>query len=349
MSKICLLGDTHFGVRSDSRAFIDYYRKFYEEVFFPYLIENGIKEIYQLGDLFDRRKYVNFLSLAECRDYFFDKIKQHGMHLHVLIGNHDIFWRESLSINSPNLLLKDYDNITLYQEPTTINIDNLRVDIVPWICKENEEEVFSFLKKSKSDICLGHFEISGFQMYKGVDSHDGLSPEIFKKYDHVFSGHYHHRSSNGNITYVGTPMEHTWADFEDPRGFHIFDTGTRELEFVQNPFTIFTKIYYDDTKEVSIPDSSNKHLKLIVVNKTDYYKFDQFVEKLEASNPLELKIIEDMSEFEAEALGADDVDLEDTLTLLSQYVDNLDTDADKNRIKTLMKTLYVEAQNYEQD
>lgn len=347
MSKVCLLGDAHFGVRSDSRAFIDFFRKFYEEVFFPYLVKNNIEEIYQLGDLFDRRKYINFLSLAECRDYFFDKIKQHGMRLHVLIGNHDIFWRESLSINSPNLLLNDYENITLYQEPTTIKIDNLDVDVVPWICKENEEAVFSFLKQSRSSICLGHFEISGFQMYKGVESHDGMSPEIFKKYDHVFSGHYHHRSSSGNITYVGTPMEHTWADFEDPRGFHIFDTNTKALEFIQNPFTIFSKVYYDDSKEISVPDCTNKHVKLIVVNKTDFHKFDRFVEKLEASNPLELKIIEDMSEFEAEALGTDDVDLEDTLTLLSQYVENLDTDADKNRIKSLMKTLYVEAQAYE--
>lgn len=350
--KICLLGDTHFGVRSDSKAFIEYYRKFYENVFFPYLLKNNIKDIYQLGDLFDRRKYVNFLTLAECRDYFFDKIKQYGMHLHVLVGNHDIFWRESLSVNSPDLLLKDYDNITLYQEPTTIKIDNLTVDVVPWICKENEAEAFSFIKNSKSDMCLGHFEIAGFQMYKGVDSHDGISPEIFKKYDFVFSGHYHHRSSNGNITYVGTPMEHTWADFDDPRGFHIFDTSARELEFIQNPFNIFHKIYYDDSlgvnKLADLTFIKDSHIKLIVVSKTDFYQFDKFVEILEQNNPLELKIIEDLSEFEAEALGDETVDVEDTLTLLSQYVDAIETEADKERIKGLMKTLYLEAQDYEQ-
>ena len=142
----------------------------------------------------------------------------------------------------------------------------------------------------------------------------------------------------------------TWADFDDLRGFHIFDTSTKELEFIENPYNIFSKLYYDDTKDIEydVNDFENKHLKLIVVNKTDFYKFDQFVEKIYQSNPLELKIIEDMSEFEAEALGSEEVDLEDTLTLLSQYVDNLDTDADKDRIKTLMKTLYVEAQNYEE-
>ena len=83
----------------------------------------------------------------------------------------------------------------------------------------------------------------------------------------------------------------------------------------------------------------------MVVNKTDYYKFDQFVDKIYKSNPLELKIIEDLSEFESTALDDDEVNLEDTLSLLSHYVDNIETDADKDKIKTIMKTLYVEAQN----
>jgi hypothetical protein len=144
----------------------------------------------------------------------------------------------------------------------------------------------------------------------------------------------------------------TWADYDDARGFHIFDTGTRELEFIENPNHIFTKIYYDDEKvdpsTVDISQYANQHIKLIVVNKKDYYKYDQFIERLYKVNPLELKIIEDLSEFESDALGDQEIDLEDTVTLLSQYVDSLETEADKERIKTLMKTLYVEAQNYEE-
>lgn len=349
--KVCILGDTHFGVRSDSKTFIDYYRKFYDDFFFPYLVSNKITEIYQLGDLFDRRKFINFLTLAEARDYFFDKAKKHGIHIHVLIGNHDIFWKESLQINSPDLLLKDYDNITLYTKPTTVKIEGVPVDIIPWICKDNEEEIHQFIKESKSKMCFGHFEISGFQMYKGIDNHDGISPKTFKKYDMVLSGHYHHRSSAGNIVYVGTPMEHTWMDCEDDKGFHLLSTGTKELEFIKNPYTIFKKIYYDDTKKVeSIPDCSNQYLKLIVVNKTDFVKFERFIESLYKMNPLELKIVEDYSEYETQGTLLDDeVNLQDTYTLLNHHVDDLDTQADKTRIKTLMKTLYVEAQNFIQN
>lgn len=349
MTKVVILGDTHFGVRSDSKHFTDFYRKFYTEVFFPYLKDNNIKEIYQLGDLFDRRKYVNFYTLSECRDYFFDVIQSLGITLHVLVGNHDIFWRESLSVNSPDLLLKDYNNIILHDKPTEVKVGCLTFDVIPWICKENEEACYNFISNSNNQYCMGHFEIAGFQMYKGIDSHDGISPEIFKKYNLVLSGHYHHRSRIGSIQYVGTPMEHTWADFEDARGFHILDTNTREMEFIQNPYTMFTKLYYDDTKEVvyNSADFENKHLKLIVVNKTDYYAFDQFVEKIYKANPLELKIIEDLSEFETTTPDDNDIDLEDTMTLLSQYVDGIETEANKDKIKTIMKTLYVEAQNWE--
>jgi hypothetical protein len=93
---------------------------------------------------------------------------------------------------------------------------------------------------------------------------------------------------------------------------------------------------------------ASQHVKLVVVNKKDFYKYDLFIERLYKVNPLELKIIEDLSEFENDSLGEQEIDLEDTVTLLSHYVENLDTDADKERIKTLMKMLYVEAQNWEE-
>jgi DNA repair exonuclease SbcCD nuclease subunit len=348
--KICLLGDTHFGVRNDSKAFHAYYEKFYSNNLFPYLKENNIDTIIQLGDLFDRRKYINFHSLSESRRYFFDPIEDAGIKLITLIGNHDIFWKESINVNSPDLLLKDYGNITIFQKPGKIVIDNISFDIIPWICKENESIISSFINESTSDYCIGHFEISGFQMMKGIDNHEGFDRKYFKQYNQVFSGHFHTKSSEGNINYLGTPYELTWNDESDPKGFFIFDTSTKHLEFIKNPYTIFTKFYYND--ETTDPDSINvdvflnQHVKLIVVKKKDFHKFDQFVERIYRQDPIELKIIEDFSEFESEALD-DSINLEDTMTLLSEYVDSVDTDANKDRLKTLLKTLYVEAQHYE--
>ena len=352
MTKIALVTDTHFGARSDSIPFDNFFRRFYDETFFPEIDKRGIKTIFHLGDCFDRRKYINFNTLSSCRDYFFDAAKQRGIEIVMIVGNHDTFFKNTNNVNSPGLLLSDYDNVTAYSGPVEYSIDGTSILLMPWICTDNYNECMEAMKVSNSQVLFGHFEIAGFQMYKGHENDEGFNPKIFEKFDLVCSGHFHHRSSNGNINYLGNPYELTWADFEDPRGFHIFDTSERSLEFIQNPFSIFSKVYYDDEKvdpsTVDVSQYANQHIKLIVVNKKDYYKFDQFIERLYKVNPLELKIIEDLSEFEADAMVDQEMDLEDTVTLLSQYVDSLETDADKDRIKTLMKTLYVEAQNYEE-
>lgn len=346
--KICLLGDTHFGVRNDSKSFHKYYEKFYDTLF-DYIDQNNIEYILQLGDLFDRRKYINFLTLAESKRYFFERAYAKGIRIVALLGNHDIFWKESLSVNSPELLLEQYNNITIIHHPKTISINGVSIDMVPWICKENEQEISEFIRTSSSDICLGHFELAGFDMMKGIPNHEGTDAKFLTKYKKVFSGHYHTASSKGNITYLGTPYELTWIDYGDPKGFYILDTETLDVEFIKNELTMFYKIYYNDTEDVKIDlkELEEKIIKLIVVNKTDYKKFDSLVENIYKQNPTELKIIEDLSEFETSAVD-DNLNLEDTMTLLSEYVDGLETDADKQRLKTLLRELYVEAHDYEE-
>jgi hypothetical protein len=339
---IALLGDTHFGVRSDSKEFNAFYKKFYTNIFFPYLKENNIKTVYQLGDLFDRRKYVNFFTLSECREYFFDVLQDNGIDFHVLLGNHDIFWKESLGVNSPELLLKDYKNITVYNSPTTVG----DIDFIPWICEENEKDILNFIKKSKSKYCMGHYEIQGFEMSKGVEGTQGVSPSIFKNYTQVFSGHYHTRSYKGNIMYAGTPMEHTWADCDDPRGFHIWNPENNDIKFVENPYTIHCKHFYDESKKVTdYSIFTEKYVKVIIENKKDFAKFDKFIEEVYNHNPLEVKVMEDMIEFNNRNDNITNV--EDVFTLLTKYVDGLDTDADKEKIKLVMKDLYEKAQEVE--
>ena len=141
MSKFIILGDTHFGVRGDSLKFHKYYEKFYTDFFFPYMDQHNIKKIYQLGDLFDRRKFINFNTLQECKRYFFDELKSRGIQLITLLGNHDIFWKESLSVNAQSLILGEYDNIMAIDKPIRVHEDNASIDLIPWICKENENDI----------------------------------------------------------------------------------------------------------------------------------------------------------------------------------------------------------------
>lgn len=349
--KVAIITDQHFGARNDSVAFLDFFEKFYDNIFFPKLEEQNITTVLILGDTFDRRKYVNFYSLQRAKKMFFDKLAVRDIEVYMLAGNHDTYYKNTNDINSPDLLLAEYGNIKVLDYPSTIILnDGTKVCMMPWICPENYVESMDVLKTTKAEICMGHFEIAGFAMYRGMESHDGLSKDIFNKFDLVFSGHYHHRSSNENIHYLGNPYELTWQDYNDPRGFHLFDTEGRKLEFVYNSYTMFARVEYDDKEKEPVDldslDLKYKFIKLVVVNKTDYYKFDKFIQKLYTKGCAEIKIIEDLSEFEDGEIG-EEINLEDTVSVLSHYIDSVQTDVDKEQIKTYMRVLYNEAVNVE--
>ena len=349
--KVAIITDQHFGARNDSIAFLDYFEKFYNDVFFPTLAEHNISTVLVLGDTFDRRKYVNFYALQRAKEMFFDRLANAGITVHMLAGNHDTYFKNTNDVNSPDLLLREYTNINVIDHPATIYVDETPICMMPWICPENYQDSIDTIKDTKAEICMGHFEIAGFAMYRGMESHDGLSKETFDKFDMVFSGHYHHKSDDGHIYYVGNPYELTWQDYNDPRGFHLFDLGSRELAFIRNPFSMFARVEYNDKEQDPIDldslDLQGKYVKLVVVNKTDYYKFDRFTQKLYNKGCHDIKVVEDMSEFNEGGLEDESINLEDTLSVLGHYVDSVETDLDKEKIKSYMRALYTEAVNIE--
>lgn len=358
--KIAVLGDTHFGMRNDSHHFHDYYRAFYQDVFFPYLTDNNIKVVVQTGDMFDRRKFVNFNSLHLAKGYFFDEFVKRDIKMYTYVGNHDIYYKNTLKVNSIELLLQDYidkKHITVFTEPSTITLDNTAIDIIPWICQDNEAQCKAFISNTTSQICFGHFEISGFSMEKGFVCVDGMNRQDLARYEIVISGHFHHRSTDGHINYVGSPGEMTWADHEDQRGFHVFDTDTRELTFIKNPYNMFFKIPYNDTEEtldsVAQKDFSglaNTYVKVIVQAKTNAVLFDKFMIKIYEQHPIDVNIIEDFSEYNSlSSLMDDGVDQsDDTTTILDKYIDGVEFGGvDKDKLKNIMRNVYNEAHSME--
>ena len=356
--KIAVITDQHFGARNDSTHFLDYYEKFYKDTFFPTLDSNDINTVLILGDTFDRRKYVNFYSLKRTKEMFFDELAKRNIQVHMLAGNHDTYFKNTNEVNSVRLLLKEYNNINVIDEPTTIWLDEEKYPIcmIPWVCPENHEESMFVLSDTDADICMGHFEIAGFAMHRGMPSQEGLSRDIFKRFDVVFSGHYHHRSNQDNIRYLGNPYELTWQDYNDARGFHLFDLSDRSLEFVENPNVMFHRITYDD-KENSITEITSKDLskytntyvKVVVVNKTNPYLFDKFMTNLYDVNPIDVTIAEDFADL-TEGVEDDMInEAEDTITIINKFVDGIQEEhIDNDKLKTVLKELYVEALNQEQ-
>ena len=355
--KIALITDQHFGGKGDSNLFNDYIKQFYTNQFIPYLKDHNIDTIVDLGDTFDRRKYVNFAILDKVREYYFDVLAEENITLHSIVGNHSTYYRNTNKVNSSYLLYGHYDNISTYPEAATINIDGTSIDLIPWINSENYESTMEFINNSKSQIALGHLEVEGFAMYKNYVSGTGIKPSIFNRYEFVASGHYHHKSSKGNIHYLGAPYEITWNDYDDPKGFHIFDTETRKAEFIQNDYRLFEKIYYDDEnyendyKNMNTKFYKNKIVKLIVENKTQVPLFESFLDRMYKSDPADLIIYEDLSEYTARYEGPQDEDLEigNTATFLEEYVDSMPIDdskmSERTKIKKLLQVLYDEALN----
>tara|TARA_Y100000996_G_scaffold299679_1_gene237471 strand:- start:3561 stop:4637 length:1077 start_codon:yes stop_codon:yes gene_type:complete len=351
--KLALINDTHFGARNDSLAFNHYFFKFYDEVFFPYLEENNINTLVHLGDIVDRRKFINYNTLRDFREKFVYRLGRMNIDTHVIVGNHDTYWKNTNEINSMTELFSSFDGKHepwVYSNPKEVEFDGLSILMLPWINDANKDQSVEMLKSASSPIIFGHLEIAGFEMYKGAFNDHGIDPQIFNKFDMVLSGHYHHKSDNGTVYYLGAPYEMTWSDYQDPRGFHVFDTDDRSLEYVRNPYRMFHKIFYSDADksfdEVTNQDFSvytNTCVKLVVQAKTNPYWFDIVVDKLYKSNPFNLTIVEDFTET---SLDLDDnmVDqAEDTITILNKYIETLEMNGDKKKLQSLLHELHAEA------
>ena len=340
--KVLLITDQHFGVRNDNQNFIDHYKKFYREVVIPFIDANKIDTIINLGDTFDKRRSINFMSLDAAKEMWFDPLKERNVKMHMLVGNHDIYYKNTLKVNAPTELLGEYENITAYTEPTTVIFDGLPILMLPWICDENYDESLRAVTESSADICMGHLELNGFEAHPGHTMTNGMDVKHFSKFKKVFSGHYHMKSTKKNVTYLGNPYQLYWNDYGTKRGFHVFNTDTLRCTFHRNPFDTFHKLYYNGGVVLPNEDEvKGTFVKLIVEDKGDYSKFDYVVSQLQDMGLGDLKIIEDLS-VEAEK-GSRLMETEDTMTLLDNYIDGIDLKVNKSNIKNVMRSLYMEA------
>lgn len=357
--KIALITDTHLGGKNDSPVFMDYILKFYDNIFFPYLKDNNISTVVHLGDVVDRRKFINFKILKEFREKIIFKLWDHNIDTHIIIGNHDIYNKNNSSINSMNALFTTYDGKTepwIYTDPIVKEFDGLPILFLPWINESNYDQSMDLIKNARADVAMGHLEIAGFQMHRGAPNMFGFDSSVFDRFDKVMSGHYHHRSNNGTVYYLGAPYEMSWSDFEDDRGFHVFDTDTRQLTYIKNPYRMYHKIFYNDNgkqfEDVLSGDFSfyeNTCIKLVIQEKTNPHWFNIFLDKIYKHNPFSLTIVEDYAEEFNNPVNVSVDQTKDTLGILKDYIDTIETKQDKTRISDFITSLYEEAVISESD
>jgi hypothetical protein len=348
--KIAFICDTHFGCRNDSPYFLENALSFFENQFFPYLKENNIKNVIHLGDFFDRRKYINFNTLSSVRQRFINKFQEENISLHVTIGNHDTYFRNTNNLNSlKELLVGKYENIHVYENPQELNFDGFCFGIIPWVTKENESSIVDFISKCSCRMIGGHFEIVGFQVIPGVKHQGGFNISVFDRFDRVLSGHFHIKQSEKNIHYLGTQYQMNFSDVYAKKGFHVYDTETDEMNFIENSNNIFHVFVYDD----SSPDEIKKiakflketnlkggFVRLTVRYKTKQEIFDKFIDALWEKNIQDLSIIEDQIE---KPTNIQFDEGEDTISIIGREIDAIERDFDKVKLKTLIRDVYMES------
>jgi hypothetical protein len=298
---IAILNDTQIGIHNSSMLYAKNQELFWDNVFFPYCLENGIKEIYHLGDYFDNRKKIDAKILSAHKISFLDKLTNYKISMKVLLGNHDIYYNHTNELSLTREILCHYSNIELIETPITV-IPGL-VDLIPWVNDENREITIKFINESKSKILFGHFDLAGFEMDGGIVRQIGLfDRNLLKKYEMVYSGHFHKKQKQGNIMYLGAQTQFTWGDCGTDKFFHVFypNTNSSELIAIHNPYDMYAKIVYPfsqkeiDAIKKGLIDKKFVRLLYKKISDSNQQDFIEFLDYLNTnSGAYSVEVIED--------------------------------------------------------
>jgi len=358
MAFIAMITDQHFGVRGDSQIFLDYQRKFFEETFFPYLKEHNIVSVFELGDTFDRRKNVNYNTLHHVKEFYFDHLQASNIQLHSIVGNHDAFFGNRIDINSI-LALREYSNIKSYENPEDIEIDGCKFLMMPWINSENSKPCVDAINNTDAHIMIGHFELSNQILQRNFKFSGGINLEDVKKFEIVLSGHYHHKITKKNFKYLGTPYQMAWDDTDNEKGFHVFNTETREITFIKNPHDIYMKIFWEDKGDYDITEKldfvnnhqdafRDKYIKIIIKQGANPYILDRYIDALENCDPHSVVTEDPIIQYSQEEYIEPLDNIEDTLTILRKHINSIENYSNKNKLLNYIEDIYNEALQIEE-
>lgn len=357
MSKVCLLGDLHIGARKSSPNFMDLQGRFFSFLLAE-LEAREINLIIQLGDVYDSHATINLNALAFFKENFLDELRKRNIRMVTIVGNHDIAQKKSLAVNSLDLTMKAYrPDVMVVNKPTQITIKGVECLMVPWICDDNREATNQALGLTTAKYCFGHFEFKDFYMYKGIKNEHGQDATGYSRFDHVFSGHYHHRNQHGNVTYVGTPYELVWTELNDPKGFTVLDLESGITEYIQSPYTIFKKVYAASSEDVDaiLADKSfEKHyVKLYLsCDSIDKEVGDKLKNHIESCGCYDLEVVDvratTLSDMDDD-LDLETVELRDSKSILDMHIDKIADIVDRTPLRQLMYSLYTEALDAEEN
>ena len=346
--KFAVITDQHFCVRDSSDYFMENYKNFYKNTFFPYLVKNNIDTIVCLGDTFEDRRKLNINGLQHAREMYFDEAERLGIKIITILGNHDVYYKNTNKINSIDILCSAYKNIELIYDTAVINLDGFKLAMCSWINKENYKDCLEFIRTCDADYLAGHFEINGFEMTKGHVCETGMDGSLFDRFQEVWSGHFHIKSEKDNMKYLGNPSQTNKGDYNYKRGFHVFDTDTRTLEFIENPYNVYMAMFYEDTIDITTYNFERFKDHIVFINissylKIDTIKFNLFIDRMN-QYAYSSEIVENENALSENSKEQIQQEYKSTIDTIHGYVDvTFNEKEDKEYLNAYMNDLYQSA------
>jgi DNA repair exonuclease SbcCD nuclease subunit len=350
--KIALISDVHFGCRNNSEGYLDIIKKLFTETLVKVLEDKQITDVRILGDLFDCRNNINVRTLNVAIEVFkWYKRNKPNIKFKIILGNHDIYYKNRIDVNSIECL-RDIGNIEIIDSVKIENINGKSIISYPWLVPGGNEHTH-FMSVSngtkKYDLCLGHFEVRGFEISRGVYDEENLEISLFKNFKKVFTGHYHLRNTIQNVTYLGCPFQQNWGDYGDDKGINIWDIDTETHEFIKNDNSPeFLKIFVDDIQNKNVnllKRIKGNHIKFMIDKPVDESWIIKARSKMESLEPLTFEVENTIIET---TLDEKDIDLSkigDPFNLLMECVENMELEngIEKTELKSYLMETYSES------
>ena len=319
--KILIIGDLHIGARNSNPVLFKMMQNFFLNSLFPYIKENGIKAVLQLGDVHDRRKSIDFVIADWISKHFFQWFEDNGVAFAALVGNHDSYYKNTISVDGMSQLTRQFKMVKIIKEPSKLVFGGKTFVMLPWICDGNREACAKFAEENADPeaFLLGHFELAGFEMIRGFPSDtDSIDRNIVRRYRKVLSGHYHLTSEKGNVVYVGTPYELGWNDYGDRKRFFVYDTESDLLEEVPTNCTVHEKIAVSAGEPVQIPSCRGKFVKVVVEGDVKPRELEKILSSISESGAQTVQCISVADASDSEIRLAD---LNDPAAMVAEDID----------------------------
>ena len=340
-----IVTDTHLGARNNCTIVNTHFLEFFSELFFPTLERYNIRNVFHLGDLGEYKRSVNTLILDSWNQQVFKKLQDYSVWM--LCGNHDLFYKNNNSVSlQSSLELADRFGFAVVQDKLVTVED---IDLIPWLSTSNYTTILAQVENSISNYLFGHLEVTGALMTPGIFCTESqLDLNLLSKYRRVLSGHFHLRSTVSNVTYIGNPYQIIWSDANQLKGFVLFDTEKNVLQYINNPKSLFSKLFINTEEDIEQVDPTHyktKHVKIFVNYSVSQQKVFNLVTLLEKYSPLSVIVQESRPDITEITQNSE---YQDTFFYVREYVDSLYSQnkigLDKQRLINKLDTIYNRAQ-----